>query len=434
MPLKPEDDELLSSWLARVALAHGVTVDELISSLLPKGKLYLWMTKDIDLGFGRADILVNTKRTALLDALSKRCAASSDTVNKTTLDEFDGRLYRRLYISRLYSWITPNDLRRERYIPGYVRRFGVQACPQCLAQDNTPYFRRRWRFGFVTTCPIHESLLIDRCPACGASIKFHESVSAPEAASGMMTVCYECGFDLKNVEAQRRADSDVVEFQEHLVGVARSGRVGTEENEDGGASRYLMTLYWLLKVATHWHPIAARLQNVIFARYGLERSKFDFPKEDGVESLDVERRYELVRLLCRLLIDPPVSYFQSSDLDDLMCRIWLSRWALNSSWTSPTVSAEEGVFSADGKQLHAERPNTSADPSKKRPFAAPGEYAQRVSDDELKRAALQLLSDGIATIHIGHILRVSHGRACELTREMRLSGRKSWPKSSTARR
>jgi hypothetical protein len=42
----------------------------------------------------------------------------------------------------------------------------IQYCPGCLAEDKTPYFRRRWRIVVSTCCPRHGILLADRCPVC----------------------------------------------------------------------------------------------------------------------------------------------------------------------------------------------------------------------------------------------------------------------------
>lgn len=42
----------------------------------------------------------------------------------------------------------------------------LQYCPQCLAEDADPYFRRMWRLVPVTCCIKHELVLLDECPSC----------------------------------------------------------------------------------------------------------------------------------------------------------------------------------------------------------------------------------------------------------------------------
>jgi hypothetical protein len=56
-------------------------------------------------------------------------------------------------------WVIPSANRK----PGSP---GGSCCPLCLAEDDVPYFRLAWRFAFLTHCPSHGCLLIDRCPSC----------------------------------------------------------------------------------------------------------------------------------------------------------------------------------------------------------------------------------------------------------------------------
>ena len=46
----------------------------------------------------------------------------------------------------------------------------LQFCPQCLAEDEEPYFRREWRLATTIVCARHGSRLLDRCPACGQGL------------------------------------------------------------------------------------------------------------------------------------------------------------------------------------------------------------------------------------------------------------------------
>lgn len=136
--LKPKDDELLSSWIVRLALAHGLTPTtfDLILTASHFGRI--WTLRDFDLNKMTNDLNPKTFLTELLVILSKKTATPLNRVKKTTLDEYEGRLYYKLFDSRLYSWIVPHNLN----IYFGKRRFGMQACPKCLAEDKEPYFRR----------------------------------------------------------------------------------------------------------------------------------------------------------------------------------------------------------------------------------------------------------------------------------------------------
>jgi hypothetical protein len=162
--LKPKEDELLSSWLVRLSLAHGLAPEELCSIFSPRMRDLFWRVRDIDCRSRKNRELYDE----MLALFSRKSATPLSRVMDTTLDEYDRVLYNRRDTSRLYSWITPQELRPK----PYKSRFGMQACIQCLAEDVTPYFRRRWRLSFVIACPRHKSLVIDRCYACGASIRF----------------------------------------------------------------------------------------------------------------------------------------------------------------------------------------------------------------------------------------------------------------------
>ncbi len=74
----------------------------------------------------------------------------------------------------------------------------LQFCPQCLAEDEEPYFRREWRLATTIVCARHGSRLLDRCPACGQGL-------APinQASLRPQNDCATCGFDLANAKAPR---------------------------------------------------------------------------------------------------------------------------------------------------------------------------------------------------------------------------------------
>ena len=74
----------------------------------------------------------------------------------------------------------------------------LQFCPQCLAEDEQPYFRRQWRLATTIACARHGSRLLDRCPACGQAL-------APfnQASLRAQNDCAACGFDLASAKAPR---------------------------------------------------------------------------------------------------------------------------------------------------------------------------------------------------------------------------------------
>ena len=65
--------------------------------------------------------------------------------------------------------------------------FGLQYCPQCLAEGA--FYKKEWRLSFVTACLDHNCSLSDCCGRCQAPICFHRN-------DALMLNCWCCGFPL----------------------------------------------------------------------------------------------------------------------------------------------------------------------------------------------------------------------------------------------
>jgi hypothetical protein len=95
--LKPKDDELLSSWIVRLSLAHGLASTEFASFLrFPR----IWRLKDIDLNIRTTEFTPVTYLTKLIDALSQKTATPLERVQGTTLEEYEGQLYHKMFSGR----------------------------------------------------------------------------------------------------------------------------------------------------------------------------------------------------------------------------------------------------------------------------------------------------------------------------------------------
>lgn len=179
---KPLDDELLSSWLVRTARANGLKLQTFCDTVF--GKEHQLWNRDID----------RSAPEWLQAAMSEHTGTSQERVRQTTLDIYRGRIYHRRNTSGQLRWILPAGIyHRTR------RHFGMQYCPQCLAEDEEPYFRTRWRVAALTFCPIHRICLHDRCSACDAPVIFHRrELGRPSTTDGSsLSLCYACHFDLR---------------------------------------------------------------------------------------------------------------------------------------------------------------------------------------------------------------------------------------------
>jgi len=181
---KPLPDELLSSWIVRVAQANGIKLQTLCWMLFGNEKSP-W-NRDID----------RSAPPWLLQALSEHTGTNYWDIFHTTLATYRTRLYSRRQSSGQLRWILP--------VNNYGMRhtgFGQQFCPVCLATDPVAYFRKQWRIALFTYCPIHQVELHDACPSCAAPVVHYRGDFGKELdAAWPMFVCHACGFDLCKAE------------------------------------------------------------------------------------------------------------------------------------------------------------------------------------------------------------------------------------------
>lgn len=180
--LKPLPDELLSSWLVRLAHAHGLKV-QTFCRLFFGNDHQVW-NRDID----------RLAPSWVIEQLCLHTATSPEIARRSTLRAYEGVLYRHFRESSTLQWILPLFIFHRRR-----EGFGLQFCPECLAEDAIPYFRKRWRVAFCTYCPTHNIMLHDRCPHCGEPVAFHrlELGDYARSDSGPLTQCFNCGFDYR---------------------------------------------------------------------------------------------------------------------------------------------------------------------------------------------------------------------------------------------
>lgn len=197
---RPYKDELLSSWLARVALHSGCDPLTLTGAIWPKWRMW---TADADRGL--------TSCRVMQAALWFGC--EPDVVHAATLRDLVDRLAGVSARSRpVVPWIIALGSRnRQRYA-------GLPCCPQCLADDSEPFFRRAWRLAFVVGCEVHGTRLIDRCPDCHALIAPHLCISKLQN----LARCASCGQDMRRY-VPPSPDADALDFQRMAMAVLAAG-------------------------------------------------------------------------------------------------------------------------------------------------------------------------------------------------------------------
>lgn len=159
----PLPDELLSSWLHRLAFANGTALRAFAGVLGLSERM--WSPRlDLRLPHHVATLFCH------------QTGRATEEISAMTMSGFA--------MAALLLPLRDNAHRK--------RSTWLQYCPQCLASDEAPYFRRQWRLASRVSCFVHGCGLRDRCPACHAGIAtFDQGELVPQH------FCARCGFDLR---------------------------------------------------------------------------------------------------------------------------------------------------------------------------------------------------------------------------------------------
>lgn len=161
--IDPEPDELLSSWLHRLAHANGIAPRSCAGVLGLGGAMWS----------ARLDLRLPCDIAALL---SDRAEISPEALATMAMSD----------------WVLAPLLLPLRESANRNRSTWLQYCPLCLGEDESPYFRRQWRLASRVSCFVHGCGLRDRCPACrSAIVGFDQRELVPQH------FCARCDFDLR---------------------------------------------------------------------------------------------------------------------------------------------------------------------------------------------------------------------------------------------
>ncbi|AMP02135.1 tniQ family protein [Collimonas arenae] len=283
---KPQSDELFSSWLARVARANGQKLHTFCRMAF--GEISIW-NRDID----------KSVTPNILAVLAGETGTSYQRAQQTSLASFEGYLYEQHNPSGTTPWILPAGVYHR-----VRRRYGLQFCPQCLASDNEPYFRRSWRIALYTACPLHGCRLLDRCPECGAVVMFHrrdfQDKENPDHES--LTSCHACGFDLI-FSPRINSDDSVVRFLQSVTQILSQGWGELPQFGVVYSVLYFEGIRHLMKLVTTDKYCSQRLRNI-----GLVTDLSKNVRGRSIEYLDIDARYEATRSVAEMILDWPIIF------------------------------------------------------------------------------------------------------------------------------
>jgi hypothetical protein len=274
--LKPKENELLSSWVIRLAHAHGYKTEKICHMLF--GRNHALWSRDLD----------RLAPESVLSTLVAVTGTTADRARQTTLSAYAGHITERVNSKGYSPWIVPLHVyHRQRTKPG------LMYCPSCLGDDADPFYRKTWRLGFITCCVVHGHNLLDTCEACGSAVIPHRVDIGPSGLrprDRSFVRCWNCGHDLR-ASSKKVAEGSLLHFTQHLEEVLNSGYVLLGDNPSLHAVPYFVGMRILARIASKAH--------------GLGRS--------AIELLLLRDRLPVLQRMAKMLESWPDSFLEAVD-------------------------------------------------------------------------------------------------------------------------
>lgn len=196
LPTGPHEDELLTSFLVRAAHRHGLSPYHFCAFHFPG--VPVW-SRDID----------HSASDALIAVVAVKAGLPPARVAQTTLRSAEV-LLRQGEACGLAPWINRVGIYHR-----LRRRWGLQYCPDCLAEQLA--LRRAWRMSFIVACSRHRRLLQDACPRCDAPLAIHRQMLSAQ-------LCHQCSHVLGRTPQDLNTPIDeVLQAQSYFERALRNG-------------------------------------------------------------------------------------------------------------------------------------------------------------------------------------------------------------------
>ncbi len=192
-------DELLRSWIIRNALFLNMKPSQLSTIIF----------QNTDIWKSDIDTQLSTKS---IESLLGTVEIKKEDLNNTLISLNCDYFYPHLNDSKQIKWVLSIGVHQR------GQKSSIQYCPLCLSTDQAPYFRTYWRFGFLTSCHIHNVCFLDNCYSCGASIDLvrYDKKGDEHFKQLDCLKCSQCSFDLRDAPKIRPHHHELKANHEHF--------------------------------------------------------------------------------------------------------------------------------------------------------------------------------------------------------------------------
>jgi len=245
-PPQPYEDELLSSWVTRVALSYYITPAELFSKHLIKYQAY---KRDLDIA------KLDNSFWKVLSHLSQLSVA---TLNDMQILDLAGKLQKKIYTNQRNRWIVASS---GNLYPKKRKSKALRFCPLCLKEKG--YYSKDSKLLFVNVCTRHQVYMKDACPKCNSHV-LPIRIEPPEK----IHKCFRCGYNLSETTTTHAStlEFEAVKFSKSVL----SKGIFLNQKINRPAIDYFTVLYLLIKNLHKVYP-----KDTLF-----EQFKFNHCKKD----------------------------------------------------------------------------------------------------------------------------------------------------------
>lgn len=277
----PQKDEVLSSWIMRLAYLHHIRPIQLLGILDRES-----VRKKIDI----------EPRKELVNKLSINTKVSIKEILRTTYSS--------------YQFFGTGDYKKSSTFKMLIKHHTITTsinttyysyCPLCFREDIVPYFRMHWRFALVAFCSKHKCELIEKCNNCGSSIVIHNNDIVRKLEN-----CYECGYDLREFTPRVADVPDSMYFNQGVyIDAIKNSEINACGYKNLESYEFLRFLKMIFKIS-----MSKRIDKYLIENAGITNmesfKKYGYKKYFYL--MNIKNRLEVLKIFDYVLFDWPNNY------------------------------------------------------------------------------------------------------------------------------